>query len=302
VSELSFDVVSHAELASVSGVLDAGSHVLLGSERDGTSTVVQLAAGLVKPNAGRISLAGQAPFSSASTRRSIGSLCAKEQLPSARHAAGALELALQARGEARSALSVLDAAGLTHLAARRLSDLSARETRALALALALSHPKPTLLALHEPLALVGIVQERFLLDALAQCRARGAVVLSTANRSEDAARLGGELHALERGIWLDSAANRTPPHRVALRVQTPDSEQLAACLADAMEISSIIRVGSSELLIHGLDLERLAGSVVAQARAASVHISAMREDTAALEPLAAARSGIAQAFEDARAE
>ena len=301
-SELSFDLVSHAELASVSGVLDAGSHVLLGSERDGTSSVVRLAAGLVKPNAGRILLAGRAAFSSPSARRTIGSLCAQEQLPSARHAAGALELALQARGEARSALSVLDAASLAHLAKRRPRELSARETRALALALALSHPNPTLLALYEPLALVGLVQERFLLDALAQSRARGAIVLATANRVADAARLGGEVHALERGIWLDSAAHRTAPHQATLRVQTPDSEQLSACLAGVQEISSITRIGASELLVQGTDLERVAASIVAQARAASLHISALREDPAALEPLAAARAGIAHAFDDARRE
>ena len=301
-SELSFDVVSHAELASVSGVLDSGSHVLLGSERDGTSSVVLLAAGLVKPNSGRILLAGQAPFSSASARRTIGSLCSQEQLPSARHATGALQLALQARGEARSALSVLDAAGLAHLAMRRLSDLSERETRALALALALSHPKPALLTLHEPLALVGIVQERFLLDTLAQCAARGAIVLSTASRAEDALRLGGEVHALERGIWLDSPANRTPHYQVTLRVQTPNSERLAACLIGAQEISAVTRVGTSELLVCGMDLESVARSVVAKARAASVPISALREDTAALEPLAAARGAIAHAFDDTRPE
>jgi ABC-2 type transport system ATP-binding protein len=220
-------------------------------------------------------------------------LCSQEQLPSARHAAGALQLALQARGEARSALSVLDAAGLTHLATRRLSDLSERETRALALALALSHPKPTLLAMYEPLALVGIVQERFLLDTLARCAARGAIVLSTASRAEDALRMGGEVHALERGIWLDSPANRTPHYQVTLRVQTDNSAQLAACLAGAEEVIALTQVGSSELLIHGADLERIASSVVARARAASVRIGALRED-------AAARAGVAHAFADAR--
>jgi ABC-type multidrug transport system ATPase subunit len=301
-SELSFDVVSHAQLASVSGVLDSGSHVLLGSERDGTSNVVLLAAGIVEPAADRVLLAGRVPFSSASTRRTIGALCAEERLPTARYAAGAVQLALQARGDARSALNVLDAAGLAHLATRRMSDVSARETRGLALALALSHPKPTLLALHEPLALVGTVQERFLLDALTQLSTSGAIVLATASRVEDAARLGGEVHALERGIWLDSAENRTPHQQITLRVQTPDAERLAACLAGAPEISAVTRVGASELLVLGMDLERVASSVVAKARAASVRISALREDTAALESLAAARAGIAHAFHDARPE
>jgi ABC-type multidrug transport system ATPase subunit len=302
VSELSFDVVSHAELASVSGVLESGSHVLLGSERDGTGSVVLLAAGMLKPAAGRVLLAGRDPCSSAGTRRTIGALCAEERLPTAPHAAGAVQLALHARQDARSALSVLDAAGLAHLATRRLSDVSARETRALALALALSHPKPVLLALHEPLALIGTVQERFLLDALARFAANGAIVLATASRVEDAARLGGEVHALERGLWLDSADSRTPHQQVTLRVQTPDAERLAACLAGAPEISAITRIGASELLVRGLALERLASSVVARARAASLRISALRQDASALESLAAARAGIAHAFDEARSE
>ena len=145
-TELSFDAVSHAELASVSGVLGAGRHVLLGSERDGTNSVVLLAAGIVRPSAGRILLAGQAP-SRTRARGVDRRLCAEEHLPTARHVAGAVQLAQQARNDTRSPLSVLDAAGLAHLAARRTRDLSARETRAVALALALSHPKPALLAL-----------------------------------------------------------------------------------------------------------------------------------------------------------
>jgi ABC-2 type transport system ATP-binding protein len=302
VSELSFDAVSHAQLASVSGVLESGSHVLLGSERDGTSSVMLLAAGMVKPAAGRVLLAGRDPFSHAGTRRAIGALCAEERLPTASHAAGAVQLALHARQDTRSALSVLDAAGLAHLATRRMSDVSARETRALALALALSHPKPALLALHEPLALIGTVQERFLLDALARFAKSGAIVLATASRVEDAARLGGEVHALERGLWLDSADSRTPHQQVTLRVQTPDAERLAACLAGAPEISAITRIGASELLVRGLALERLASSVVAHSRAASLRISALRQDASGLESLAAARAGIAHAFDEARPE
>jgi hypothetical protein len=89
---------------------------------------------------------------------------------------------------------------------------------------------------------------------------------------------------------------------VALRVQTSDSEQLAACLAEIPEISAVSRVGASELLVRGMDLERIANSVVTKARAASLRISALREDTPALESLATARADIVHAFDDARRE
>jgi ABC-type uncharacterized transport system ATPase subunit len=166
----------------------------------------------------------------------------------------------------------------------------------------LSHPEPALLALHEPLALVGAVQERFLLDALVRFATNGAIVLATASRVEDAARLGGEVHALERGLWLDSADSRTPHQQVTLRVQTPDAERLAACLAGAPEISAVTRIGASELLVRGLALERVASSVVAHARAASLRVSALHPDACALESLAAARAGIVHAFNEARSE
>jgi ABC-type multidrug transport system ATPase subunit len=259
-----------------------------------------LAAGMVQPARGRILLDGRAPFSSASSRRTIGALCADEQLPTARNLGAALELALRARGEARSALSVLDPVGLAHLAARRASDVSAREARALALVLALSHPKPTLLALHEPLALLGIVPERFVLEALAQFAEAGTLVLATASRVEDAQRLGGEVHALERGIWLDSADSRTPLAAITLRVQTPHARRLAALLSSLPEVSAVTEVGASELLVSGADLERVARSVVASARAESIRISALRQDSAALESLAAARNAIAHAFNATR--
>ncbi|HEY3665585.1 MAG TPA: hypothetical protein VGL19_06275 [Polyangiaceae bacterium] len=292
--ELSFDRVSHAELASVSGVLDSGCHVLLGSERDGTNSVVLLASGMVRPAAGRLTLGGRAPYASASTRRTIGALCADEQLPTARNAAGAVDLALCARGDARSAASVLDAAGLGYLAARRLRGLTAREARAVALAIALSHPEPRLLALHEPLALLDFMPERFLFDTLQRRAAQGAVVLVTTSRVEDAGRLGGEAHAIERGVWLDSATHRTLLRQATLRVETANAERLAARLTGAEDISSVLRVGLSELLVRGADAARVSASIIRGARAEAIQISALRQDFSTLEVLTAARAGIAQ--------
>ena len=295
-SELRFAALNHAELTNVSVSFTAGTQVVIGSERDGTGTLIQLAAGLLQPAAGSVLLDGVAAWSNAATRRRIASLCAAESLPPAREVAGAVGLALRARGDASSALSVLDATGLSHFAARRVSNLTPREARAIALSIALSHREPALLALHEPLSIAGFVQPEFVLQTLERLARAGAIVLCTASRLEDATRLGERASALERGLWLGSAQARPPLGTITLRVHTPEPRRLAARLSEAPDISGVEWTGGQELLVHGSELERLAHSVVANARAEAIRITALKQDAPPLEALAAARAGLAQAY------
>ena len=295
-SELRFEALNHVELANVNASFGAGTHVVVGSERDGSGTLLALAAGLLPPAAGRVLLDGVAPWSHARTRGRIASLCATESLLPARDVARSLGLALRARGDARSALSVLDRAGIAHFAAQRVSALAPREARAIALSLALSHPQPALLALHEPLSTAGILEQDFVLKTLSERSAAGAIVLCTANRLEDAARLGGNASALERGLWLGSGQARPPLGTFTLRVHTPEPRRLAARLSEAPDVSGVEWTGTRELLVHGSELEHLARSVVANARAEAIRITALKPDAPALEALAAARAGLAQAY------
>ncbi|HKO53378.1 MAG TPA: ATP-binding cassette domain-containing protein [Polyangiaceae bacterium] len=295
-SELRLQALSHAELSHVSASFSAGTHVVLGSERDGTGTLIQLAAGMLEPATGSVRLDGVAAWSNARLRRRIASLYADETLLPARDVTGAVRLALQARGDARSAPSVLDSAGLARFAAQRVSELTTREARAISLSIALSHREPALLALHDPLNLLGIVQEDFIVQSLERFGAAGAIVLCTASRLEDAARLAGTAHALERGVWLDSAHARPPLGTVTLRVHTPEPRRLAARLSEAPDISGVEWSGGAELLVHGSELERLAHSVVANARAEAIRITALKQHAPPLEALAATRAGLAQAY------
>jgi ABC-type thiamine transport system ATPase subunit len=296
VSELRFEALNHAQLANVDASFSAGTQVVVGSERDGTDILIELAAGMRRPASGRVLLDGVAAWSNAGTRRRIACLCAEEILLPARNVTGAVALALRARADDRSALSVLDHAGLAHFADQRASALTSREARAVALGIALSHREPALLALHEPLTVAGIVQEDFILRTLSKLGAAGAIVLCTASRLEDAARLGGNACALERGLWLGSAQARPPLSTVTLRVRTPEPRRLAARLSEAPDISGVEWAGGQELLVHGSELERLAQSVVANARAEAIRITALKQDAPPLEALAAARAGLAQAY------
>lgn len=295
-SELRFEALRHAELAYVNAAFGAGTHVVVGNEGDGTGTLIAVAAGSVQSAAGRVLLDGAAPWSHAATRRRIASLCATEVLLPARNVVTGLALSLRARGDTRSAMSVLDDAGLAFFATKRADALTSREARAIALSFALSHREPSLLALHEPLSAVGIVQEDFLLRTLRLHSDAGAIVLCTACRLEDAARLGGQTSALERGIWIAPAYALPPISTVTLRVHTAEPRRLAARLSEAPDISGVEWAGGHEVLVHGSELERVAQSVVANARAEAIRITALKSDAPPLGALAAARAALAQAY------
>lgn len=294
-NELVLEGVSHGPLLDVSARFVGGRQVVLGSEQDGTRALIAVIAGLAQPRAGRVSLNGLAPWSSPSARRSIASLAADEALLPAPTVAGAIVLALRARGDARSARQILESAGLATLLSQRACDVTPRETRALILAVALSHPAPRLVALHEPLALLGLVAEGFVLESLSRCAANGAIVLSSASRLEDAARLGHASGSLERGRWLDASQSLASIAQFTVRVLTPEPRRLAARLAEAPDISSIEWSGGQELRVRGRDLHKLSHSIVANARAEAIRISALKQEPPSLEALAAARAGLAQA-------
>lgn len=295
-TELVFDALQHAELSVLSANFNAGTHVVVGREHDGTGTLIALAAGSIEPRAGRVRLDGFAPWSHPQTRRRIAASLAAETLLPGRDVASSLTLSLRARGETRSALSVLDDAGLAHFAGKRSSTLTAREQRALALGFALSHREPALLALHDPLSVVSIISEEYLLRTLNERSGRGTIVLCTATRLEDAARLGGQTSALERGRWIAPMYAQPPLGTVTLRVHTPEPRRLAARLSEAPDISGVEWAGGQELLVHGTELERLAHSVVANARAEVIRITALKPDAPPLEAVAAARAALVQAY------
>ncbi|HYQ03147.1 MAG TPA: hypothetical protein VER96_30950 [Polyangiaceae bacterium] len=294
-SELRFLALRHAQL-NINASFGPGAHVVTGGEWDGTATLIELAAGLLEPSSGRVLLNRAEPWSHAPTRQRIASVCGSDPLLPSRDVASAVSLALRARGDARSASSVLDNAGLAHFAGMRASALTPREARAVALSLALSHREPALLALHDPLSLVGLVQEEFLLRTLAEHSAAGAVVFCTASRLEDATRLGGSVSALERGAWLSPASARPPLGSVALRVHTPEPRRLAARLSEAPDVAGVEWAGGHELIVRGAELDRLAQSVIANARAEAIRITALKPDAPPLEAVAATRAGLAQAY------
>jgi len=295
VSTLELHRAWHGPLTAASARLTGGTYVALGRAQDGAAALIELSAGIVRPSSGQVFLDGKAPFADPETRRRIGALGAEERLPPAKTVALALGSLLRAREDTRSAGEILDQFGLSWLLSRRPSSLILRETRAVALALALSQREPLLLALFEPLSLDGIIQEGSLRESVARCSGAGAVVLTTASRLEDAATIEGTLSVLERGTWLGASAARAPTETVALRVRSADATRLARALAAKDEISALEAASPRELIVHGNDPERVAAHVLTSAKEAAITIEALRIDAPTLSELTAARERAARA-------
>ncbi len=135
---------------------------LLGPSGCGKTTTLRCIAGLEKPDAGQISIAGERVTDGASgafvppDKRRLGMVFQSYALWPHMTVFGNVAYALKLQGRSRSAVDervreVLALVGLDHLAARDVSELSGGQQQRVALARALA-PQPRVLLLDEPLS------------------------------------------------------------------------------------------------------------------------------------------------------
>jgi ABC-type thiamine transport system ATPase subunit len=146
-------------------------------------------AGVTRPARGTLRVSDRDPFTSAATRRTIAALLPEETLPPGPSVGAALERALAIRGGSGTAGALLEPFELGEWLSRTVAGLSPEETRSVALALALAHGAPGLVALHEPLAAAPPGQRHGVLRRIRELGAAGAVVVCTAESAPDAADL-----------------------------------------------------------------------------------------------------------------
>ena len=156
--------------------------VVLGGNGAGKTTLTRLVAGLLRPDAGSVCVAGH-PAGSSRAGRALGLLPERPILPRARSVEALLHTGLALSGaRGRDPHAVLSELGLADLAPRRPRRLSQGQQRLVALALALVHD-PALLVLDEPFTA---------LDPEARGRVRAALaarpdtaILATAHHPDD---------------------------------------------------------------------------------------------------------------------
>lgn len=275
---LSFEKVRSAALDGVDLKLDAGIQGVLAEPGSGGADLVALSVGWDRPQSGRVRVDGADPFRRPDVRRRIASLLADERIPEAPTVAGAAARVFSARGDDRAMAPLFENMGLFGFLERRSASLSARETRKLALALALIHPRPVLLSLHEPLA-VGLHPELVLLT-LREHAARGAIVLAVTSSRRDAELLSGRVRVLQRGRFLGELAPPGLPPALPTVVGTSDPRSLSAAIASEPAVSSVVwdeegRAG--QIAVYGSDRSQVALAILRAARSCGATIESITE-------------------------
>ena len=287
--------------------LSPGRYVALGTEADPLRDLVSLLSGAEAARSGQVLLDGAPPVGSPSRRQKIASLLAHEQLPPARTVQSSLSKAVAARagaaGAAQRATELLEEAGLSHLAPLSTASLGPRETRSVALSLALSHPSCDVLALYEPLA--TLVPASFVQLRLDEHTARGAIVFCATTSPADAALLGGSWLCVELGR-VRSTPGPTPrlgggPWQQVL-VETSDARALSQLLhASGHGLSSELGASPHALKITGPALDVTVREIIALARQGNIEIQRIEAAVPPVEALMAARAGFARgAYEASR--
>jgi ABC-type sulfate/molybdate transport systems ATPase subunit len=302
-SMLELSYVVTGPLAGLNVALDPGHHVLLGRISDGTEAFVRLVAGLERPRRGTVRVNGHDPWRSPEARRTVGSLLARESLLSALTVSDVVHKALSLRGDSRPRHLVLDSFKLAAWGPRRVESLDPGERRSVALALALSIPKPAVLALHEPLADLPSLTRSVILERLTLAASEGACVVSVTGSAQDAALLSDDVLLLDRGRIarrppLPLATHLAPGSAQALIVRTPDPRSLAAGLARTGHVTGLrwddVQT-PGELVVEGPDLSQVSMQVIRLARHAKIPVSGLGTTLPELDIVRAASAGLARA-------
>jgi len=217
---------------------------LLGPNGAGKTTTVNLAVGLLRPDSGRATIAGEAPTAS-QTRKRIGvapqALALYDDLTGEENIAffGRLQglSGAELREKAKWALEFVQ---LTDRRQNRVSAFSGGMKRRLNLAVAVVHD-PELLLLDEPTAGVDPQSRHAIFNNILELRKMGRTILYTTHYMEEAQRLCDRVGIMDQGrlLALDTvdgliAAHGGPDAVVAEwdwgeeRIETPDPvEELA---------------------------------------------------------------------------
>jgi ABC-2 type transport system ATP-binding protein len=199
---------SYGDFLAVDGVsLRAGVGEiigLLGPNGAGKTTTVSMIAGLIRPDAGEVKIAGQSIRGDADpAKRNVGlvpqdiglyeEMSARENL----HLFGAL-YGLHGASLKLKMDEALELVGLLDRAADRVSDFSGGMKRRLNLAAALLHD-PQLLLLDEPTVGVDPQSRNAIFDNLEELKKRGKTLLYTTHYMEEAERLCDRLVIIDHG-------------------------------------------------------------------------------------------------------
>ena len=224
-------------LAGVDLSVEAGEVVaVLGPNGAGKTTLLSAVAGLVRPDAGEISVMGvDAVARPAAARRLLGlapqrlgitpTLTVRENLVFSGCLGGVARSAARRRGDEAG-----EALDLTALLDRKAGSLSGGEQRRVHVACALVHGPPVLL-LDEPTSGVDPLARRALIEVVGRLHRQGTAVCYSTHQLDDVEDLGASVVILHRGrvVARDQVAALVARHGqtvVELRFETEVKDPL----------------------------------------------------------------------------
>ena len=258
---------------------------LLGHNGAGKSVTLDMALGLQAPSSGEVRVCGDRPSRAVSAGRVGAMLQSGALLDDLRVAETVRAVASLHPGGRRRVGSVMDRAGLTPLATRRVSRCSGGEKQRLRFALALL-PDPDLMVLDEPTAGMDVsARQEFWEVVSAEAQAGRTIVFAThylAEAEEYAPRT--VLMAGGRVIADDTteAVRSRVPGRV-LTCTTPDAGRLAQQLAGEPDVVDVRTPTPDRLEMRVTDSDRFARLALTEWRATGLQIVPLGLDEAFAE-------------------
>jgi len=252
---------------------------LLGPNGAGKSTAINLLLGLVRADAGRVSLFGKDP-QDIDARRRIGVMLQSAMLPGTLSVAELLRLTMSYYPAPRTLSETAEMAGIGDLLARRYAGLSGGQQRRVQFAMALCG-RPELLFLDEPTVGMDIDARRKLWAAIRQLVAEGCAVVLTTHYLEEAEALAQRVVVLAKGRVLSDGSVHALRSRVAQSRIRCVSDLDAAAIAAWPRVTSAIRED---------------GRLEVCTEAAESVVRRLLDADPALSELEVLRAGLAEAF------
>jgi ABC-2 type transport system ATP-binding protein len=241
---------------------------LLGPNGAGKSTAINLMLGLLAPTSGTVHTLGLAPRAAVQAGR-IGSMLQTAGLPTGALVGELIDFAsaLYARPLRRD--DVLERAGLTRLAGRRVETLSGGEAQRVRFALAITGD-PELVFLDEPTVAMDVESRRSFWDDMRRFAAEGRTVLFATHYLEEADQVADRIVVLDRGRVVADGTSASIKAGVVdrtVRFTFPGAE-----LAAFGQLPGVINVD-----VRGEDVSILSHDADATVRALVAHDVAFRD-------------------------
>jgi ABC-2 type transport system ATP-binding protein len=252
---------------------------LLGPNGAGKTTAISLLLGLLKPDAGSVSLFGMPPEMLAARRR-IGAMLQTAGVPETLSIGELIELFRSYYAEPRTVADIVELAGVADLLKRRYGKLSGGQQRRAQFALALAG-KSEILFLDEPTTGLDIGARERMWKTIRTLARDGCAIVLTTHYLEEAEALADRVVVLARGRVVASGSVQQIRARVAQRRIRCVSRLSENTIAAWPEVRAVARDGECIEIVTDA-----AEAVVRQL---------LFEDTS-LSELEVRRAGLAEAF------